>query len=153
MHKIFVPVFFVLYISSVYSTETNAVDKFTDICGTSCNSTEIIQNDDSNLVYLMDFIADCFKAFINPLSLTTDEIKECTDTTKENTDFIIDLLSSGDLTPDPDANCNSTEIIQNGTDIRTVQELLGHTDLKTTEIYTHVVGSRFSHTMSPVDRI
>jgi integron integrase len=47
----------------------------------------------------------------------------------------------------------ATELIQNGTDIRTVQELLGHTDLKTTEIYTHVVGSRFSHTMSPVDRI
>jgi integron integrase len=47
----------------------------------------------------------------------------------------------------------ATELIQNGTDIRTVQELLGHTDLKTTEIYTHVVGSRLSHTMSPVDRI
>lgn len=46
----------------------------------------------------------------------------------------------------------ATELIQNGTDIRTVQELLGHSDLKTTEIYTHVVGSRFSHIMSPVDR-
>ncbi len=34
----------------------------------------------------------------------------------------------------------------------TVQELLGHTDLKTTEIYNHVVGSRFSNTLSPVAR-
>jgi integron integrase len=46
----------------------------------------------------------------------------------------------------------ATQLIQNGTDIRTVQELLGHTDLRTTEIYTHVVGSRFSHTKSPLDR-
>jgi integron integrase len=46
----------------------------------------------------------------------------------------------------------ATQLIQNGTDIRTVQELLDHTDLRTTEIYTHVVGSRFSHTKSTLDR-
>ena len=37
--------------------------------------------------------------------------------------------------------------------IRTVQDLLGHSDVKTTEIYTHVIGSRFEYTVSPVDKL
>lgn len=46
----------------------------------------------------------------------------------------------------------ATQLLLNGSDIRTVQELLGHTDIRTTELYTHVIGSRFSHTTSPLDR-
>ncbi|WP_237742343.1 hypothetical protein [Gayadomonas joobiniege] len=35
--------------------------------------------------------------------------------------------------------------------MRTVQELLGHNDVKTTEIYTHVIGSKFGYARSPLD--
>lgn len=47
----------------------------------------------------------------------------------------------------------ATHLLQSGTDIRTIQQLMGHKDLKTTMIYTHIAADHCKDTQSPFDRL
>lgn len=47
----------------------------------------------------------------------------------------------------------ATHLLENVHDIRTVQELLGHSDVRTTMIYTHVLNRGAKEIESPLDEI
>jgi len=57
------------------------------------------------------------------------------------------------VTPHTMRHCFATHLLDGGTDVRYIQELLGHADIKTTLIYTHVTNHSISKIQSPLDKL
>jgi len=50
-------------------------------------------------------------------------------------------------------HCFGTHLLENGTDLRYIQALMGHASSKTTEIYTHITTKGFNQIVNPLDKL
>ena len=105
--------------------------KKTRICPFSSDSKRIIEN---YLVMERNKIAKCNYLFINKYGnkLTTRAVENIIN------ELSVRLFNNKKLHPHLFRHTYATNLLNNGADLRTVQELLGHSSLNATQVYTHL---------------
>ncbi len=105
--------------------------KKTRICPFSSDSKRIIEN---YLVMERNKIAKCNYLFINKYGnkLTTRAVENIIN------ELSVRLFNNKKLHPHLFRHTYATNLLNNGADLRTVQELLGHSSLNSTQVYTHL---------------
>lgn len=65
--------------------------------------------------------------------------------------FLSHQATQKHVSPSTQRHSFATHMLENGVNIRVLQDLMGHADVKTTEIYTHVMRRDIQSVRSPLD--
>jgi len=86
-----------------------------------------------------------------PKVLSKNEIKRIFDVTNNLKKVALKAGIRKTVTPHMLRHSFATHVLEQGTDLRYIQELLGHNSSKTTEIYTHVSKKAIDKIKNPID--
>ena len=138
-----------LRVSELINLEINDIDT------TNCLIRILGKGNKERIIPFYDEAKECLVLYLNKVrkKMCTEKERNCFLNLKGNplttrgVQYVLDkvVLKSGLLLkvhPHMFRHSFATHLLDNGTDLRVVQELLGHADISTTQIYTHLTNKR-----------
>ncbi|MEK6854846.1 MAG: site-specific tyrosine recombinase/integron integrase [Nanoarchaeota archaeon] len=97
--------------------------------------------------YILDKRKDSTYLFSKEKPLTTRNIQKIIHGTRKRANI------SKKVTPHTLRHTFATHLLEQGTDIRVIQEILGHSSLSTTQVYTHISSEQLRKVKNPLDEL